>query len=753
MNSIVKPYLFKASLLAGLALILGLALSIIIYLSTEKVRINAIDLVDNRIPILTSINQLYADLSEQERVIYEYYRSQNGEPFLLAFDQNVAAFKAHTKALQKQNGFDQQMQFIVAKQQEIENLSKQFHDAMQLNEDNWDHLRDLLTLISNARRDILPKLREIELLTEQTVEQAHQTTLGQMEQTHWTVIIYGVSIVLLAGVVSYYIRQYIFTNVQNTRLALFPQRNPNPIISINNVGEIVFSNPATEELLEDMGFNKGDTEKLVPANFLALRQELSQLDETTLVVEQELSDRIIQTNINWHKELDAYDIHIVDITQRKLAEQKVKHIAFYDQETNLPNQYKLNNDLDELIDNERSLSLGVFEVKDFNKIVTAIGVESTGELIKVLAKVVVSNLPPNTHLYQLNDSQFAMLAEGKYSHEQLFEFTEAITAISENPLNTHCGEFFVEMDFGYCQYPEHGFDRNSLYKNAHTALGISSNDEHSHFTLYQDDYGQAIAANAAMVDNLRHAIELNELFLVFQPQLDLTQNKITGAETLIRWRHDDKIVSPAEFIPIAEQSGLIVPIGKWILEQACLFAKSLIAQGYHDIVIAVNVSPRQFSHPSFIEMVTSVIKQVGIAANHIELEITEGVIMHNEQETLNTLHQLKEFGFQLSIDDFGTGYSSLSYLKRFPVDKLKIDQSFIRDSHQNEEDKTLVKTIVNMGKSLGLSLIAEGVEEKEHVDFLTEIGCDEIQGYWFSRPLEQADLVAFLTIDRDSKAS
>ena len=226
-----------------------------------------------------------------------------------------------------------------------------------------------------------------------------------------------------------------------------------------------------------------------------------------------------------------------------------------------------------------------------------------------------------------------------------------------------------------------------------------------------------------------------------------------GIETLVRWRHDDNIVSPAEFIPLAEQSGLIVPIGQWILQQACIFTSKLVRQGFSDIVVAVNVSPRQFSHPGFIQSVKSVLADNQLPAKNLELEITEGVIMHNEEGTLAALHQLKSLGIQLSIDDFGTGYSSLSYMKRFPVDKLKIDQSFIRDMHQNAEDKALVKTIVTMGKSLGLTLIAEGVEESEHVEFLREIACDEIQGYWFSRPLEADDLLKFLHRQQDSMAS
>ena len=174
----------------------------------------------------------------------------------------------------------------------------------------------------------------------------------------------------------------------------------------------------------------------------------------------------------------------------------------------------------------------------------------------------------------------------------------------------------------------------------------------------------------------------------------------------MRWRHDEHIISPVDFIPLAEQSGLIVPIGKWILEQACLFAKRLVQSGFDDIIVAVNVSPRQFSHPSFLQVVLNALAKAKLSPNNLELEITEGVFMHNEEQTIRLLEQIKATGIHLSIDDFGTGYSSLSYLKRFPVDKLKIDQSFIRDCHNNDEDKAIVKTIVALGKSLGLLLIA-----------------------------------------------
>jgi EAL domain-containing protein (putative c-di-GMP-specific phosphodiesterase class I) len=247
-----------------------------------------------------------------------------------------------------------------------------------------------------------------------------------------------------------------------------------------------------------------------------------------------------------------------------------------------------------------------------------------------------------------------------------------------------------------------------------------------------------------LIDKLRQVIENQELFLVYQPQLHLITKKITGIETLVRWKHEGKIISPVDFIPLAEQSGLIVPIGEWILNQACIFAKQLVDSGHNDIVVAVNVSPRQFSHPSFSTTVYKALDRSGLLAKNLELEITEGVFMHNEAATLEVLHELKSSGISLSIDDFGTGYSSLSYLKRLPIDKLKIDQSFIRDCHNNEEDRVIVKTIIELGKSLGLSLIAEGVEEEVHVDFLKLLQCDEIQGYWYSRPLQAPQLLEFI---------
>lgn len=744
MNTIVKPYLFRASLLAGLAILLGLTMSFVVYISSEKVRDNAVDLVNNRIPILASVNHISADLSEQERIIYEYYRSQNPEGFLAQFAQNNSSFSMHSVAIAKQPALIIESELIQRRQLEIEKLSEKFHQGMLSQENNWDYLRELLAKITLVRIELEPTLLRIEQKTKEAVNEGHKATLLQMEITHWTVIFYGVTIVLLSIVISKYLKQFILTNAENTRLAMFPHRNPNPIISVNDSGEISFFNPASVILLESVGLSELDIKQLIPSNFANLRHDIKHQQNTSLTVEQSLKNRLLQVNINWIKEVNAYDLHIVDITERRLAEQKVKNIAFYVQETNLPNQYKLNNDLDELISKQISFSLGAFELKSFSKMVTAWGGDTTNEIVRVFSSTVIKHLPNSVTLYQLNESQFSLVCLESISEESLRALTKIVEDLTHKPVITNCGEFFIELDFGYCVYPEHGDNRNTLFKNLHTALVMVRADKQNQFAIFKAEYAKDIHNNAEIIDNLRNAVVNNELFLVFQPQLNLNENRVFGIETLVRWRHKNKIISPADFIPLAEQSGLIVPIGQWILKQACIFAKQLVELGHHDIVVAVNVSPRQFSHLHFCQNVVEALSESRLSPHHLELEITEGMFMHNEVNTLAVLHQLKSLGIQMSIDDFGTGYSSLSYLKRFPVNKLKIDQSFILDCHKNNEDRAIVNTIVALGKNLGLSLIAEGVEELEHVDFLKSIGCNEIQGYWYSKPLESNDLIDFL---------
>jgi EAL domain-containing protein (putative c-di-GMP-specific phosphodiesterase class I) len=262
--------------------------------------------------------------------------------------------------------------------------------------------------------------------------------------------------------------------------------------------------------------------------------------------------------------------------------------------------------------------------------------------------------------------------------------------------------------------------------------------------VFDPELGAKLAYQQQLTVDLVKAISLQEFELYFQPQLSLHTRQIIGAEVLIRWQRNGQWVSPAEFIPLAESAGLIVELGDWILQTACEKARSYFSDSYQNAVVAVNISPLQFGRPDFLDKVRDVLKTSGLAPKNLELEITEGVIIYNEQETIDTLVALKELGVKLAIDDFGTGYSSLSYLKKFDIDKLKIDQSFIRSIQIDRADQSIVRTIIELGRNFELQLIAEGVEEQSQLNLLKSMGCDEIQGYFFSRPLPETDFEKFL---------
>jgi EAL domain-containing protein (putative c-di-GMP-specific phosphodiesterase class I)/GGDEF domain-containing protein len=750
MNGFLKPYLFRAILFSGLALILGLSLSYIVYKSSTKIEQNTYELVNKYIPILNSSNQIIEILIAQERNIYEYFVTQDNSLFLSKQNEFNQILTAQYLLITQQGSFTNESQLIAESQKQIELLFTKFHTTIQNRDqydanDYWDELRVILAQISATRREITPVLETIKMETQKNVMSAKNATHKQVAKSHTMVVFYSFSIILLGALIAWYIRQSIVNNAKMNRLALFPHRNPNPILSINNKGNISFSNPACEALLLKLQYTNEEIHKLLPHNYSALCKKIIKSKLQSISVEQTIKQFVLQYNINYLPDINAYDIHIIDITERKIAEEKVKKLAFYHQVTHLPNQYKLDDDLISEIKRQKEFSLGIFSIRSFNELVTAYGVEVCNDLVLKFCQHLNNAFVNEFIFYHLNENHFALISRGENDKASLQRIAKQICHIAEKPLITQYGEFFIELDFGFCLYPTHGQDKNRLIKNAFSALSIAQANQHEYFSLFCSDLEHDITHNANMIDDLRNAITKDELFLVFQPQLNLAQQKITGIETLVRWKRNDNIVSPAEFIPLAEQSGLIVPIGQWILEQACLFTKTLISLGHEDIVVAVNVSPRQFSHPDFLQTVQQTLENTELDAKNLELEITEGVFMHNEEMTLCVLNQLKKNGIQLSIDDFGTGYSSLSYLKRFPIDKLKIDQSFVKDCHENNEDKAIISTIVALGKNLNLSLIAEGVEELAHVDFLKSIHCDEIQGYWYSRPLEKDKLISFMT--------
>lgn len=450
----------------------------------------------------------------------------------------------------------------------------------------------------------------------------------------------------------------------------------------------------------------------------------------------------------WQEEGNIYFSSIIrDITERKQAEKKINEMVYRDPLTGLPNRLLLNDRLAQALEqaNEHNTHLGVMfiDLDRFKYINDTLGHGIGDELLKEVAKRLQSFTSKTDTVSRQGGDEFIVLL----SPTTLVDATKIAQKIVEQfreSLIVHEHELYITPSIGIALYPTDGQDIETLIKNADTAMYRVKEQGKNGFQFYTCDMNETVSKKLKLEVGLRKALERNELKIVYQPQIDVTTREIIGVEALIRWQHPEwGMISPAEFIPLAEETGLINPIGEWILYEACLQNKAWQNEGRPPIKMAVNISSRQFQRCDFINTVKKVIEETHINPNDLEFELTESIIQ-DSKHAISTMHELKNMGIQLSIDDFGTGYSSLSYLKTFPIDTLKIDQAFTKNIFTDSKDASLVHTIINMAHNLNLRVIAEGVETQEQFQFLQKRNCNEAQGYYFSRPVSAGEIAQIL---------
>ena len=446
--------------------------------------------------------------------------------------------------------------------------------------------------------------------------------------------------------------------------------------------------------------------------------------------------------------------HLLRINQQ--AQDKIYRVAFFDALTNLPNRVHFLKKLDEILLSEdqrhRKVGVIVIDIDHFGDVNNTLGYEAGDKLLKTVAEKMTAAMPQAFLIARLSEDEFAIIVDlPLQADEQIKEYTTTVQRIFAQTFIINNNDLVIEGSIGMAIWPEDGNRATDLLKKAETALDQAKLEENTNFALYSPTFDQAVQMRVQMIQDLRTAIEEKQFTLAYQPQFSADGQKLIGAEALLRWERTDletgkKIFTgPDKFIPVAEQSGLIVPIGRWVLEEACRFAKECQDSGLPAFRIAVNLSGVQFHRDDVITLVKDILGRTKLSPHMLELEITESAVMKDIEQTLSLLQQLKNLGIELAIDDFGTGYSSLSYLKRFPVHRLKIDRSFVMNICEDQDEAAITRTIIQMGHAIGLSVIAEGVETADQVDFLTENGCDEFQGYYFSKPLNSSDFRSFIS--------
>lgn len=427
-----------------------------------------------------------------------------------------------------------------------------------------------------------------------------------------------------------------------------------------------------------------------------------------------------------------------DITDRRLAEERIAHASLYDSLTSLPNRVQFHQRLTQALADEAGQGVAVLliDADHFKKINDTLGHASGDELLKQLTERLLQTVGPDDIVARMGGDEFAMLFKHIQGVESVERTARNILESMRQPCHFDGEEVHVGISIGIALSGRDGDDADTLLRNADAAMYSAKSAGRNTYRLYKPEMTQRTVELLKLENSLRRAIERKEFLLYYQPKARLVGGQVSGFEALLRWRHPTRgLVSPAEFIPVLEETGLIVPVGEWVIRDVCSQLREWERHGMGNYPVAINVSARQFSEEAFAARVKRILDEEMIDPRMIELEITESVLMAGAEIAVGTLQSLKLLGLSISVDDFGTGYSSLSYLKRFPLDALKIDRSFVRDIPDDLDDAAITRTIISMAHGLRLKVIAEGVERPEQMRFLADHGCDFIQGYLLSKPM------------------
>lgn len=733
--------LTKTNTILLLFLVVGFIISVSVYRFITQIESTNEKLIQNHLQTYSQLLSLRDVFSQQERILtYQYDSTQSqklfdntyqrsrllfdglktyyqGQPELLSLSRNQEKIEelARTVILEK---------LVTIDEQQLMTATQQIHELIKSSEAFFEGL-------SNSIKE--------------RIEVSNVRIEHQLNYMRVLTLVYAVFLLVVAFLIIRSFRIYVGSSRLTERLAMFPHRSPNPIISLNTTNQITYANPATKRLLAKLNRPIEDISTLFPSDMVEIQNSILSSDKRFTCTKYDINDCTFECELHWLPDQHQWDLHLSDITAKQQAENKLQFQAYHNPETGIENQYKFAEVLGDWVNKGALFTHGQVEIRSFSRLLADGNDNKSLQVVSEVAAVLdkaCHDINKDVQLFHVGDKNFAILIPADDCEITIGLLIDTIkTAMKETQFSS---QHQVELDFGFACFPVNGKDQESIIRNTRIALDTSASQAHSDYVIFNHDLGTVTSRQNELHKAMANAFDEQKFQLYFQPQLALASNHIIGAEVLLRWQHEGQWISPNEFIPLAERSGFILKLGDWVLENACRKGKKIIDMGYQDFVVAVNISPKQFTAPNFMQTVEASLRKSQLAPQNLELEITEGVLFNNDTATVETLHQLKSMGVMLAIDDFGTGYSSLSYLKDFPIDKLKIDQSFVRNMHKDNADQSIVRSVIDLGNNLGLTLIAEGVEEQEQVTLLANMGCAEIQGFWFSKALDEEYFKYFL---------
>ncbi len=706
--------------------------------------------IAEKLPLSQLIGDLRGAIADEERLLYEYYSyTATRDAFLTQRSQNQVHLGKIVEQMEKNTGSSEQVVELRTRLMELDQLSDALSATLSNKDVNWDLARAILAQVKPKVRQIEKNLTIILAANQQAVETLgidSQNSISTMER--W-VIGFSVLIFGIAFFVGYYVVAIIREGLERRRLAMFPERDPNPVLRLSGSGKVLYANPATADLLARLNLASTESAQLLPVELHRRLVETSTAATSNMQFEYAHDKHVLECTLSHLADFSEFHVYIKDVTARKQAEEKLAYQAFFDPATGLPNQYRLREDLNVALTQRRAGTVMMIVPDREQEILESFGsVETERWLVKVASRLHDGISAEEEKLYRFGSNAFVLvcwvckLADARRRAEQLL-------GTAQRPLFVERRELFSTLSIGTALM-ECG-DSNDVISMAETQVQHAASACNrvrraggNGVAVYDEAMGLAAAKVLSLTADLQHAVENGELRLHYQPKIDTMTGRLLGMEALVRWMHPERgMISPIEFIPVAEDSGLIVPIGRWVLREACRQNAQWQHDGMRPLRVAINLSARQFRSDNLLDDIDTTLSLTGLSVNSLELEITESMVMDDPEGVLKLLGAIHDRGIHLSLDDFGTGHSSLAYLKRFPIDCVKIDRAFIKDTPGNSDDVAIARTIVAMAKALGLSTVAEGVETGEQLDMLKNMGCDQIQGYLFGRPLAPDDFLAY----------
>ena len=707
----------------------------LIYHHTNIVNITSKKLIEHDVAALNTISQINNTIHEHHQLLNKYQTSTDQQHFLASYVKNnnkvtqlIKELPAHTEK-----------KTLIELHLQTNNLSAKLVRALNTPIIDKKYIDSLLGKITSKFNTINHHTLLLDTKLRHDLKNKSVQIHAEAQEVIYLIILSGIHMFIISLTANYYFNKW-------RRFITFPERNPNPVLSLNEKGRLLYSNPGATDVTKSLGFTS--TRELLPAKLnekLAITRSVGQ---SGAYWEYKIDNRIFSCRIRHHSDLHCFHIYLADITSHKHTEEKLQHLAYHDSLTNLPNRHSFEKMLRYVLDNLKTGAVLLLRLDRFRFIVEALGHTPADRVLNAVANRLLQSMDrdnPTCHIHRFEGNIFAILLPGMTQQTELQTFTQKIIDLMRAPFVLDERKLHLSLSIGITLFPEDGNDPNTLLRHADTALQQVKRAGGNSIRRYLPEMDDSSLDRLELVHELRDAEKRGELELYYQPQFDISGETVVGIEALIRWNHPERgMVSPAIFIPLAEETDMIITIGEWVLMTACKQNKAWQDAGIKPVTVAVNISPRQFHCPDLLAAVRHSLKISELDACWLELELTEGTAMQDAEITSSTLGELKSLGVKLSIDDFGTGYSSLTYLKRFPIDKLKIDQSFVHNMTHENSDAAITKAIITLGHSLGLKLIAEGVENYDQLSMLKEFGCEEIQGYLFSKPLPHAELSLLL---------